>query len=788
VSRSGAGVDTLFAEVLEAEDGGAALLDRLAREAPDVHRELLSLLGFHRRAGGFLETGPDLAPLGGPEETLAPGSVLDHYRIHEVLGEGGMGTVYRVHDLALDRTAALKVLRPELAGLDATLLRREARLLARLQHPGIATFLEARRTGDTWYLAMECVSGTTLRHALRAGPLDRDSLSRLAGDMLTALGHAHAAGILHLDLKPSNLMGTPEGRWKLLDFGISRAVGEADPGEELVRGAGTPGFRAPEQERGEPDERTDVFGAAAVLRAALAGTGDAAPPDDPTGKRLHGLLEEALDPDPARRPSGAAAFLARWEEILAHDTPGVVESLALLPAPGSTGWGVTGLREAVRERLAGVAGLRLVPEERLARARASADLPPAELGRRLGCSLVAYAEPAGDGEPALDLRVLRTATGESPLQERVAGGAEQADELAADIVRLLTRGILHTEIDASHGTRVRVLAEYARGMQAHQSGTRDGMEEARRRLEAVLEADPDHVPSLVLLSSIYGLRYPGSTDPADLREALAYARRALAVAPGAADAHVWLSYALLRAGEPGPGLEAARRATTLAPDSPAGPYFAGAHLHAQGRSKEAGAAFAEAVRRDASWGWSFLGLGWAHLEEGRLTESIWAFEQALDMERSDVAVPTVGAGAFLAEALRRAGRLDEAWTTAREALDALEASDSFYRDTFRALTLRNLGWIARDRDDAEAARTAFRQAVAHLDGRPRTLAGGGIVVQAWAGLAALEGNRERLDEAERLLRDKDRYDFSWLWSCTDDVSRGEIVRAGRVLRPARDTI
>ena len=778
MTRPGPGLDTLFAEILEAPDDGKALLARLADEDPAAHRELVSLLGFHRRAGGFLETGPDLAPLGGPEPTLEPGTVLDHYRIEETLGEGGMGTVYRARDLALDRTVALKVLRPELADLDTTLLRREARLLARLQHPGIATFHEARRTGDTWYLAMECVSGTTLHRILRAGPLDRDSLGRLAGDMLTALGHAHAAGILHLDLKPANLMGTADGGWKLLDFGISRAVGEADPGDALIRGAGTPGFRAPEQERGEPEARTDVFGAAAVLRQALGEV----PDDDSIEGRLAALLTEAMDPDPARRPAGAAAFLARWEEILRRDTPEVVESLALLPAPGTSGWGVIGLREAVRERLAEVDRLRLVPEERLARARASAAMPPDELGRRLGCSLVAFAAPADDAE-SLELRVLRTATGETALRERITTDLAE-DALATDIARRITRELLHTDLATTGGTKVEVLAEFARGMQAYESGTRDGMEEGRRRLERVLEEDPDQVPSLVRLSSIHGLRYPGSTDPADLEEALRYARRALAVAPDAPDAHVWLAYALLRANEPGPGLEAARRAMRLAPTSPAGAYFAGCHLHAQGRCEEAGAAFAEAVRRDPSWGWSFLGLGWSHLEGGRLTEASWAFEQALDMERSDVAVPTVGAGAFLAEALRRAGRLDAAWTAAREALDALEASDSFYRDTFRALTLRNLAWIARDRDDSSAAEAAFRQTVAHIDGRPRTLAGGGLVVQAEAGLAALTGDRDRLEAAKRLLRVKDRYDFSWLWSCTDDVGRGEILRAGRNLRPA----
>ena len=196
------------------------------------------------------------------------GRTISHYRVEQRLGAGGMGEVYLARDLALGRLAAVKLLSK---GLDTTLkprLLREAEACARLQHPAIATFYEAGESDGDAFIAMEYVSGHTLRDRLAEGPLPFREAVSVTAWLLEALGHAHAAGILHRDIKPENVMLTGDGAAKLLDFVIAKLfLSEAGP-EEATAAAltaagevvGTIGYMSPEQVRGRPaDSRSDIF-------------------------------------------------------------------------------------------------------------------------------------------------------------------------------------------------------------------------------------------------------------------------------------------------------------------------------------------------------------------------------------------------------------------------------------------------------------------------------------------------------------------------------------------------
>ncbi len=214
-----------------------------------------------------------------------------HFDVVERLGAGGMGVVYRARDRVLGRDVALKLVLPEHAG-DTTARQRflrEARAAAVLTHPGIAAVYEAGEAAADesggpapLYIAEELVEGETLAERLRRGPLEFAEVLRLGAQMAEALGEAHARGVVHRDVKPSNLMVTADGRLKVLDFGLARRhVWDAEPvasqAETLSRTApgvvvGTPAYMAPEQIAGEAvDARADVYGAGAVLYELLAG-------------------------------------------------------------------------------------------------------------------------------------------------------------------------------------------------------------------------------------------------------------------------------------------------------------------------------------------------------------------------------------------------------------------------------------------------------------------------------------------------------------------------------------
>ncbi|HLN57173.1 MAG TPA: serine/threonine-protein kinase, partial [Thermoanaerobaculia bacterium] len=155
--------------------------------------------------------------------SLSAGSWLGQYEIQAPLGAGGMGEVYRARDTRLGREVAIKVLSDALAGDPEHLARfqREARLLAALNHPSIAVIHGMEEAGKTRFLVLELVPGETLADRVAGGPLPMNEALEICRQIADALEAAHGKGIVHRDLKPSNVKVTPEGRVKVLDFGLA---------------------------------------------------------------------------------------------------------------------------------------------------------------------------------------------------------------------------------------------------------------------------------------------------------------------------------------------------------------------------------------------------------------------------------------------------------------------------------------------------------------------------------------------------------------------------------------
>ncbi len=308
---------------------------------------------------------------------LAPGIRLGPFEILAPIGAGGMGEVYRAKDTKLKRDVALKVLSEAFARDSERMARfqREAEVLASLNHPNIATIHGLDESGGSCCLVMELVPGQTLAERLTGGALPVKDALRICSQIAEALGAAHQKGITHRDIKPANIKVTPEGRVKVLDFGLAKATPEsqndahADPATLTMMTQagvilGTPAYMSPEQLRGEPvDKRADIWAFGCVLYELLMGQRlfrgtsiaeiiasvlrtepgwQALPADTPA--QIRDLLPHCLQKDLTARLSDIGDAWKDIEEALRVPATGrppepnrEVDSLAVLPFANTSG-------------------------------------------------------------------------------------------------------------------------------------------------------------------------------------------------------------------------------------------------------------------------------------------------------------------------------------------------------------------------------------------------------------------------------------------------------------------
>ena len=318
------------AEFVRAQSGGD----------PELRRDLERLLAAHDRSGDFLEEADRsrfAALLQATPHDVAVDEVIGPYRIVRRLGEGGMGVVYLARDSRLGRAVALKLLSLRVAESDIAKRRfiEEAKAASALDHPRIATIYEmGEAPNGRLYIAMAYCEGETLREMIDRGPLPVDTAIDLAGQIADGLSAAHAAGIVHRDIKPGNVIVGRDGMARIVDFGVAKSAGDAltQPGATL----GTIAYMSPEQTRGDRvDPRTDLWSLGVTLYEMLSGVRPFRAEDDQaliyairhdTSRSLHELrpdappgvvqvVERCLTKDPANRYADARTLIADLDAV-----------------------------------------------------------------------------------------------------------------------------------------------------------------------------------------------------------------------------------------------------------------------------------------------------------------------------------------------------------------------------------------------------------------------------------------------------------------------------------------
>lgn len=232
----------------------------------------------------------------GRQDTPLPESI-SRFKIQEVLGRGGMGEVYKAFDTTLQRTVAVKTVRPDIDRpeyLDRMM--REAQACARLSHPNIVTIYEAGQANGVVYIAMEYLQGQNLADLLDAKKLPFDEKIRILAKVLEALHHAHGLDVVHRDIKPSNILICADGTIKLMDFGLARVL-VADTLTASGNVLGTPHYASPEQLKGEPvDRRTDIYSTGVMAYEMLSGRRPFEPDNDSISSVILKVIQQPAAP------------------------------------------------------------------------------------------------------------------------------------------------------------------------------------------------------------------------------------------------------------------------------------------------------------------------------------------------------------------------------------------------------------------------------------------------------------------------------------------------------------
>lgn len=264
--------------------------------APELPLEVFALVSARPAA-------PPRSPVGDPGTSVAlrPGTIVDKYRIEELLGVGGFAAVYRATHLLLHSTVALKLLRPDVVGRRPNLaeqLLREARFAARIEHRNVARVFDVTHTAAITYIVMELIRGPSLARVIEDhGPLPVSRVARIGLDTIDGLQAGLAQGLIHRDIKPPNVLLGDDGIARIVDLGLANPIHDRDDGplrdSALV---GTRGYMSPEQiadPRGV-DFRSDIFSLGVTLREAA--TGEPPPQSRRHGERRWPALPAVLAP------------------------------------------------------------------------------------------------------------------------------------------------------------------------------------------------------------------------------------------------------------------------------------------------------------------------------------------------------------------------------------------------------------------------------------------------------------------------------------------------------------
>ncbi len=684
---------------------------------------------------------------------------ISRYRLLEEIGEGGMGVVYRARDEHLGRDVALKVLR-SVSGADDVArkrFRREARALSLLSHPSISTVFDFDSYDGIDFLVMELVEGNRLEDRIRQGPLSEREVADVGAQIAEALASAHEQGIIHRDLKPGNVIVTPKGRVKLLDFGLALLCPGSIPSTETRsltdtgQVAGTLAYMSPEQLLGqEVNERSDLYSLGVLMFEAVTGRrpftatlstalineilNRPAPAAGSFGvavsRNLESLLSALLEKDPAVRPGSAAQVEARLRALLAGDrspvpaleppplraaTAGPIESIAVLPLENLSRdpeqeYFADGMTEALITNLAQIGALRVVSRTSAMRFK-GVRKPLPEMARALQADAVVEGSVARFGDRVrITAQLIHAATDRHLWAQSYERDLSDVLALQGEVARAIAEEI-RVQLSPQEAARLaearRVDPEayesYLRGRYHWSRRSAEALEKAVEAFHQAIAKDPLYAEAYAGLAATYltmgsyNFLPPGEA----FSKAKAASQRALEIDEATPEAQTCLGGVLFNYQWDWAGSERAyRRAITLGPNFAASYHWYSEYLSAMGRHEESIETVRKAQALDPLALTINVGVGISYFYARRYEEAVELLRRTLEL---DATFPPVYRS--LGGALEQAGRLDEA-------IETYEKGAFYSKDLSASSLLAHAYAVSGREDDARGLLRELREGAA----------------------------------------------------------------------------
>ena len=704
-----------------------------------------------------------------------PGTSLGRYRLLDRIGAGGTGEVWKAHDANLDRDVAIKLLVHGALEDDTSRerFRREAHVLSRLAHPGVATIFDFDAQDGVDFLVMEFVPGGSLQARLESGPMPMDDIVNVGAAIADALHDAHQRGFLHRDLKPGNVVLTSSGQPKILDFGLALLLGAGKVTGKITQTGvivGSLPYMAPEQLIGEADDaRTDIYALGVMLFEMTTGRRpfikertealmfeifNNAPPSVRSLRAdaplvLDRLIADCLSKDAGHRPATAAhvrdalrgASSTTPSGEAAAGARGTIRAIAVLPFRNvskdpAQEYFVDGMTEAVISDLARIKALRVISRTSAMKYKDS-ELSLPEIARELNVDAVLEGSALLIGNRVrVSVQLIAARSDETLWADRYDRSLEDVLGLQSELAETVAREIA-IQVTPGEATQLARRApvnpeahlEYLKSRHSFFAASPQAVEMGLRHARRALELDPNFAPAWSSVADLHALRaLRGMAPPAEAgAEAIAAASRAIELDPSLADGHASLGLVRSFTGDLPGGITSLRRAIELNPGLAMAHNMLGRALYALERHAEALAAKNKSASLDPLSMLIRTGVGDAYYFAREYEKSVFHHRMAIELDaRFD------GAHTDLARSLEALGRFDEARAEYEEGrrLSGGVAGPSF-----------GLGHLAASAgDEAEA-----RRILADL-----TAARATRVVSAW-GIAALHASLGDVDDAFRWL-------------------------------------